>query len=149
MNSKHNKNPQIHKTPEELIRDTNRHNEFLAKMEFVKTKFWPALCLSTTSIEDATQNLTIINSVIMEKFLGRMKEVLIKDLSLETNLSASDPKFEQLREMLHLFDDMSVFEAKSYFEGMKGEIALFLSEEQKERTLDSLKAKWADEATTE
>lgn len=144
MFSKKNKasNP---KTQEQMLRDLKQNAEFLAKMKFIKEQFYPALINATTSIEDALQNLTIINSVMMEKFLGAMKEKKFKDIDIYTNLSKSDPKHDQLETMLHLFDDMTIFEAKEYLEGMKHEIALFQLEESRERTLESLKAKWADE----
>lgn len=139
------KHKQVHLTTEQILEQTRRRAEWVEKMKFVKEIFYPALCKATNSIEDAMQNLTIINSVIMEKFLGRMKEVKIKDIDIYANLSPADPQYENLKTMLELFDDMSVFEAKTYFEGMKSELALFLQEEQKERPLESLKVRWIDE----
>ncbi len=139
------KKPQVHKTKEELIADLNKNADFVSKMKFVKQVFFPALCNATSSIEDALSNLSIINSVILEKFLARMKEVKMKDIDIYTNLSKDDPHYEGLKAMLELFDDKSVFEAKELFEGMKQEINMFLNEEQKERSLDTLKTKWLDE----
>lgn len=145
MPSKHNKVPQLHKTKAELIADLKKSADFMSKMKFVKEVFFPALCKATTSIEDATSNLSIINSVILDKFLARMKDVKMKDINIYSNLSASDPQYENLKAMLELFDDKSVFEAKELFEGMKSEISMFLNEEQKERKLETLATKWIDE----
>ena len=147
MFSKRNKKAgsSINKTKEELIADLQKNAVWMAKMKFVKETFYPALCKCTNSIEDALQNLTIINSVIMDKFLTRMKEVKMKDIDIYTNLSASDSHYEDMKAMLNLFDDLSVFEAKEYFEGLKQEIQLFLNEENKERKLDDLKTRWMDE----
>lgn len=139
------KSKQKHLTTEQILEQTRRNAEFKDKMSFVKNKFYPALCKATTSIEDALQNLTIINSVIMEKFLSRMKEVKIKDIDIYANLSLEDPQYDNLKEMLELFDDMSVFEAKSFFEGMKSEIGTFINDEQKQRKLEDLPVKWIDE----
>ena len=136
---------QKHLTTEEILEQTRHNAEFREKMSFVKNEFYPALCKATTSIEDALQNLTIINSVIMDKFLARMKEVKMSDIDIYTNLSPSDPQYEGLKLMLQLFDDMSVFEAKQYFEGMKAEIGTFLNDENKERKLEDLKTRWIDE----
>lgn len=132
-------------TTEQILEQTRKRAEWLEKMKFVKEVFYPSLCKATNSIEDAMQNLTIINAVIMEKFLGRMKEVKIKDINIYTNLSPDDPQYENIKAMLELFDDMSVFEAKTYFEGMKAEVQTFLNDEQKERKLEDLKTKWIDE----
>lgn len=139
------KKKQTHLTTEQILEQTRKRAEWVEKMKFVKEVFYPALCKATNSIEDAMQNLTIINSVIMEKFLARMKEVTMKDIDIYTNLSPSDPQYENLKAMLELFDDKSVFEAKELFEGMKQEIQLFLNDEQKERKLEDLKCKWIDE----
>lgn len=136
---------QKHLTTEQILEQTRRNTEFKEKMYFVKNEFYPALCKATTSIEDALQNLTIINSIMMEKFLSRMKEVSMKDIDIYTNLSKDDPKYEELKAMLALFDDKNVFEAKSYFEGMKNEISTFINDEQKLRSLEDLPAKWIDE----
>jgi len=136
---------QKHLTTEEILEQTRRNAEFREKMAFVKNEFYPALCKATTSIEDALQNLTIINSVIMDKFLARMKEVKMSDIDIYTNLSPTDPQYEGLKAMLNLFDNMSVFEAKMYFEGMKSEIQTFLNDENKERKLEDLHTKWIDE----
>ena len=139
------KKKQEHLTTEQLIEQSRKKIEWENKMKFIKEKFYPALCEATSSIEDATQNLTIINSVIMEKFLTRMKTVTMKDIDIYTNLTPSDPQYEGLKKMLELFDEMSVFDAKELFEGMKAEISLFLGEEQKERKLEDLKVRWIDE----
>ena len=139
------KGSQVNKTKEELIADLQKNAAWMAKMKFVKESFYPALCKATNSIEDATSNLTIINSVIMDKFLGRMKEVKMKDIDIYSNLSKTDPQYENLKAMLELFDDLSVSEAKEYFEGLKQEIGLFLNEEQKQRKLEDLKTRWLDE----
>lgn len=136
---------QKHLTTEQILEQTRRNAEFKEKMEFVKNDFYPALCKATTSIEDALQNLTIINSIMMEKFLGRMKEVSMKEIDMYTNLSKDDPKYEEMKTMLGLFDTMNVFEAKSYFEGMKNELMTFINDEQKVRKLEDLPTKWIDE----
>ena len=139
------KKPQVHKTREELLADLHANSEWIMKMKFVKEEFYPALIKATTSIDDALQNLSIINSVIMDKFLGKMKDTTMKDIDVYSNLSKDDPQYEGLKALLELFDNMTVFETKSYLEGMKSEISQFLIDEQKLRTLDTLPTKWMDE----
>lgn len=135
----------IPKTRAQVIADIRKSEDFKRKMSFTKEKFYPALCEAATSIDDATQHLQIIGSLIMEKFLGFMKEKKMSDLNIYANLSEKDPKFEKMTDLLRLFDDMSVFEAKEIFEGMKNEINLFVTEENKTRKLSELKTKWIDE----
>ncbi len=136
---------QIHKTREQLLTDLKNNKQFMEKMKFTKEVFFPALNKATTSIDDALQNLSVINSLIMEKFLGFMKEKTIKDLKLADNLSGTDSKAQEMREMIALFDDMSVFDTKDLMEGMRNEINLFLNEENKLRKLSDLKPRWLDE----
>src|ERR1035437_4656092 len=133
-----NKKNKAKQSEAQKLQAIQRKEEFDVKLKFIKEQFYPALCKATTSIEDALQNLTIINSIMMEKFLGKMKETTMKDINIYTNLSMSDPNYEALKSMLELFDDKNVFETKEYFEGMRGEISLFLNDEQKERKLEDL-----------
>ena len=117
----------------------------MEKMKFTKEVFFPALGKATTSIDDALQNLSVINSILMERFLGLMKEKTMKDIKLADSLSGTDPKHKEMKEMIELFDDMSVFDAKDLMEGMRNEINLFLTEENKSRQLSDLHPKWLDE----
>ena len=114
-------------------------------MKFTKEKLWPALGGATTSIDDALQNLSIINSVIMEKFLSLMKEKKMSEIDIFTNLDPKDPQYEGLSTMLHLFDDMTIFDTRDFLEGVRNEINLFLSEENKNRKLSDLCPQWLDE----
>ncbi len=119
--------------------------DFQQKMGFIKLKFYPALCAATNNIEDALMLLNSFNTMIMQEFLGLMKEKNIKDLSLEGKLDITNDKAPELRALLDLFMDKSVFDAKEILEGMRNEINLFLQEERKERPLSALKTKWVDE----
>ncbi len=139
--------PRVPKTKEQIIADLRNNAEWTSKMKFVKESLFPALCKATTSIEDALSNLSIINTVILEKFLARMKTVKMKEIDIYSNLSKDDPQYEGLKTLLNLFDDMSINDAKELLEGMRSEINLFLQEEQKTRTLDSLPTKWLDDLT--
>lgn len=133
------------RTKEEIALDIKKQQDRVEKMTFVKERFYPALCKATTNIDDATMFLGSINTVMMEMFLGLMKERKMGELNLMTKLDPKSDKFEQLKELLSMFEDMSIFDAKSYFEGMKTEIQLFVNDELKTRPLESLKTLWIDE----
>lgn len=136
------KNSVVNKTTAERLADLKKNGEWVKKMKFVKETFYPSVIKASASIDDALQLLHIVNTVIMEKFLARMKTVTMRDLDVYTNLMKSDPKYEDIKAMLGLFDEMSAFEAKEYIEGLKAEISLFINEEQKVRSLSTLPTKW-------
>lgn len=136
------KKKQQHLTTEQIIAQSNRQRLFKEKLEFIKTKFYPSLIEASEDIDGAVQMLSILNTIMMEKFLGKMKEINMKDINLFTNLAETDPRHDEIEMMLHLFDEMSVFEAKEYFEGVKGEIELFKADWFKGKSLSELPAHW-------
>lgn len=100
---------------------------------------------ASDSIDDAKMFLSSINTVLMEKFLGEMKKLTFKDLKIIEGLDEKGEKFGKYQTLLALFDDMSVFDAKDYIEGMRSEIDVFITDEMRDRPLSSLKTKWIDE----
>lgn len=142
---KHNKEPQNHQTKAEALRDLRANPEFQKRMSFVREQFYPALIEASTSIDDASTLLSGFNNVMMEKFLGIMKEKKVSELGLYERLDQESPKIEEHKRLLDLFQDMNVFDAKSYIEGMKDELETFKLDEMKERPLSSLKTRWLDE----
>lgn len=135
----------INKSKEELLLDLKKNERFMEKMKFAKEQFFPALIESSKSVEDAQTFLSSLSSVIMEKFLARMKEVKMKDINLIEILDKKGDDYEAYSNLLGLFDDKDLFESKELIEGMKSEISLFVSEEMRTRTLDTLKVRWLDE----
>lgn len=118
---------------------------FIKKMKFVREDLFPALCDASDNIEDAKMFLSSINTVIMERFLERMKTLTFKDLQIIEGLDKDGDKFGQYQKLLALFDDVSVFDAKDYIEGMRSEIDVWIADELKERPMSSLKTTWIDE----
>jgi len=133
------------KTKAELIAELKGNQKFVEKMKFTKEVFYPALVSASKNIDDSLSFLTSINNIVMEKFLGYMKEKNFGELKLVDMLDPKDEKYEELKSMLELFSGKSVFEAKEFLEGMKQEIQLFINEENKTRPLSSLKTQWLDE----
>lgn len=137
------------RTKEQIISDLRANKDFQSKLQFTKEKFWPALCKASTSIDDANLLLNGFNTTLMQEFLGLMKEKTIKDLKLEERLDGTNERKGEFMELLSIFDGMTVFEVKDHIEGMRNEIALFLTEEQKKRQLIELKPQWLDEYLNE
>lgn len=136
------KEKRVVKTKEEIIKELRGNKKFAEKMAFAKDKFYPALMKSSKSIDDATMFLSSISTVMMEKFLGIMKERKMSDLKLIDALDSKDEKYEDIKFLLELFEDMTVFDARDYIEGMKNEVNLFIQEENRVRPLSDLKTRW-------
>lgn len=139
------KTKQVFRKKEEILADLKKNKDFQEKMKFTKEVFYPALCEASKNIEDATMFVGSISTVMMDKFLGLMKEKKFGELNLVDALDTKDEKYEELKKMLELFNDMNVFDVRTYFEGMKSEINLFVQEENRVRPLSDLKTKWIDE----
>lgn len=139
------KKKRTNRTREQIIADLHNSKQFQIEMAFAKDVFYPALCEASKSIDDASMFLSSINTIMMEEFLGFMKEKTFGDLKLESKLDPKDEKHEELKKFLDLFKDKSVYDAKSCIEGMRSEIQLFLNEESKERQLKDLKTNWLSE----
>lgn len=136
---------QVFRKKEEIIADLRKNKEWQARMKFTKEVFFPALCEASVSIDDALILLGGFNTAIMQEFLALMKEKKLSELNLENKLDANNEKSVEMKHLLSLFSDMSVFDAKDYIEGMRNELQLFLTEENKVRKLSDIKPKWLDE----
>ncbi len=114
--------------------------------KFVRDVFFPALCASTYSINDADVFLQSFNTMLMENFLQLMKEKKFGDLKLHEQLDPTGPKHAEIQAMIHLFDDMPVREAQDVIEGMKNELRDLYRRETMTRPLTDLKTNWMADA---
>jgi len=133
------------KTREELLKDLRKSPDFMKKMKFTKEVFYPQLIKASKSVDDASTFLASISTVMMQKFLEIMKEKKFSDLKLAESLDSKDEKYHELVDLLDLFKDDSVFDARDKVEGMKREIDQFIHDEMQVRQLSDLKPKWIDE----
>lgn len=133
------------KSKAELIADLKKSAKFVEKLRFTKDKFYPALIDIDSSVDDIKSFLSSINTVLMEKFLGKMKELKMSELKLSEALDPKDEKYEEYIKLLTLFDDMNTFDAKDLIEGMRSEISTFENDLMREMKLINLKTKWIDE----
>lgn len=139
------KQKRILKSKEELLKEMVGNAAFIAKMHFVREKLYPAVIAMDESVDDTKMFLSSINNVLMEKFLGEMKKMTFKDLQIIGGLDEKGEKFDKYRDLLALFDDMSVFDAKDYLEGMRSEIDTWVTDELKDKPMRDLKVKWIDQ----
>lgn len=133
------------KSKEELLAEMKGNAAFIAKMHFVREKLYPAVVNIGDNVEETKMFLSSINNVLMEKFLGKMKELTFKDLQIIAGLDAKGEKFDKYSELLALFDDMSVFDAKDYLEGFRSEIDTWVTDEMRDKPMKDLKVKWIDQ----
>ncbi len=124
---------------EELKKKTAQIEMVKSMRIFVKDNFYPALLDSTDSIDDAKFLLSSFSNMLMEQFLGQMKEKKFVELELHKKLDKASPKYKKYIELLAIFGDKSVYDARELIEGMKNEIEVMISNEMKERPLNSLK----------
>lgn len=133
------------KTKAELITDLQKNAKWVAKMKFAREEFYPALVDLDESIDETKMFIGSINNIMMEKFLGFMKEKKFSELKLIEVLDKKDEKYEKYVDILNLFNEHSIFDAKDCIEGMKSELDLFVSDELKTRKFSTLKVRWLDE----
>lgn len=138
--------PRAHnKSKEEILFDLKKNQDFQRKLKFTREIFYPALLKANPTVEEASTWLSGFNSALMQGFLARMKEVKMSDLKLGLQLVATDDRFLDFQNIVSIFDDMSVYEAKDHIEGLRGEIELWKGDEDKQRPLSSLVTKWLDQ----
>lgn len=126
----------------QILDGMKRNVELQKRLKFIKEQFWPLLCETSDSIEDASTFLGGFNTALMQSFLGLMKEKKFSELEMDKKIAGD---YEKYKKILVLFNDMNVFEAKDLIEGMKSEIALFQQDEARTRKLDSLPTRWIDQ----
>lgn len=137
--------PRVNKSKEELLADLKKNADFQRKIKFTREVFYPALLKANPTVEDASTWLGGFNSAIMQAFLERMKDAKMKDLNLRLKLDAMSDNFLAFQDIVGVFDDMTVFQAKDHIEGMRGEIDVWKADEDRARPLAELKTKWIDE----
>ena len=134
----------MNRTKEEIAKGIRDVQEVRRQRSFVKDKFFPSLIKASTSIEDAKYLLTSLGNMIMQEFLAQMKEKKFNELKLTEKLDSKSPQFEDIKTMVELFNDESIFTARELVEGMQNEIETNVTDELKARKLDSLKTNWFD-----
>lgn len=139
------KQKRVVKSKDELLAEMKGNVRFIEKMKFVRESLYPLVVDASDSIDDAKMFLSSINTVLMERFLDQMKKKTFKELEIIEGLDKDGEKFGKYQKLLSLFNDMSVFDAKDYIEGMRSEIDLWVTDELKTRPMSSLKTKWIDE----
>lgn len=138
-------NKRKNKSKPEIVQDIKTIEKTYKNRKFVREEFYPILCLATESINDADVFLQSFSSMVMESFLGFMKEKKFSDLDLVSKLDPKSPQYESIKKMIELFNDMNIKDANMLIDGLKDEIRYFYKKEMETRKLDSLKTMWLGE----
>lgn len=128
------------KSKEQIIAEMKVRKE----RKFARDVFFPILCQAITNIHDADIFLQSFSTMLMEKFLSLMKEKKFSDLDLASKLDIQSPQYTSIKQLIGIFNDMTVNEAQEHIDGMKDEIRLFYKEEMKKRPLSSLETLWLE-----
>lgn len=132
------------KSKEEILQGMKNVQKVKEYRTFVKDKFYPALLKATNSIDDAKFLLGSFSNMVMEQFLSQMKEKQFVELHLENKLDKKADNYKEYFEILTLFGDKNVYDVRELIEGMKGEIEMLITNEMKERKLDTLKTNFLE-----
>lgn len=115
--------------------------------KFVKDQFFPALCKASSSISDADTFLMSFTSMLMDSFLGLMKDKKFGTLGLSEKLDKKAPNHKEIKALVDLFNDMPVSEARKIIEGMKDEIRFFYKKDMQKRKLEDVPMEFYDDET--
>lgn len=133
------------KSKEEIARQLAAQSKRNEQLKFIKEQFWPALSEASESIEDAQTFLQGFNSALMNSFLAAMQEKKFGEYKLSEKLDPKHKLIEPQRKLVELFNEFTVFEAKTLIEGMTNEINTFIQDEKRKRPLATLHPTWIDE----
>ncbi len=127
-------------TPEEV----KRGMEVNRKRKIVKEQLFPALNKATVSVDEAKMLISAVVGFIMEDAMNVLKDKKVKDIkdSLVKKLCTDGVREEEIRELLTIFDEETLFSARELIEGMKSGIEQMLIDESRARTLESLNPNW-------
>lgn len=132
------------KSKAEIEQELKRITRTKVLRAFVKDKFYPHLIKASNSIDDAKFLTSSLGNMVMEQFLGLMKDMKFSELKLIEKLDPKADKHEEYKAMIELFNDESVYDTRELIEGMKNEIQMNIDNELKERKLESLKTNFLE-----
>lgn len=128
------------RTKEEIQRDTERSR----KRKIVVEKFYPALIKATISIDEAKMLLQSIASLTMEEVLKTMQHIKFDSIydRVLKKLTPDDVRLLPVEQLLGTIRNENLFVAREIVEGMQRAIGQMQHDEDKERTLATLKPDW-------
>ncbi len=139
------KQPQVHKTKEQLIAESQLKQEQDRKGAIIRKTLYPFVVKNSTSVQDAKMFLSVLALVINQKFLNKMMQLKISDLKLEEDLKEGTPQEEKYREFIELFKDTDLRTALDVLEALPKVIDNTIKQEQEVKKLEDLNIPYMNE----
>lgn len=141
---KRNKTPQVHRTSEQIVADMEREAERRRKRDLIVDQFYPALEKASISIDEAKALLSAFGALVMEEAMKTLKEKKIADVkeSMLSVLCADGTRKAEVGALLDVFGAETLYSTRNFIEGMNASITQATTDEQRDRTLDTLKMNW-------
>lgn len=136
---KSKKQPQHHKSSEELTAEINAQMEVNRKREMAKNKLYPLLLETSKSIEDAKLFCQATVVAIKQAFNKKLSTMRVSELELIPMLDQTGDSYEKYKRILEMFSDETLQDSVNLIEGMQYAIEGFQKEEMTKRGLDTLK----------
>lgn len=140
MKKGYKRSPIQPRTKEQILRDV----EIARKRKIVTEKFFPALTAATVSVDEARMLVSATTSLIMEAAMAVLKEKTFKDIEEDVfkKLCPDGERAEEIRDLLKVFSDETLFVSREIIEGAKQAIDQMVNDEMRSRSLATLKADW-------
>lgn len=138
------KKPRVNKSKEELIKEQENRTEVARKKDIIVNKFYPALVNATVSVDESKALINAMSTLLMEEVLKTMRErkfIEIMDI-IAVKLCPDDKRVIEITELLSTLENENLFVAREIIEGMTRAIEAMITEEMRERNLDSLTPNW-------
>lgn len=138
------KKPRVNKSKEELIKEQENRTEVARKKDIIVNKFYPALVNATVSVDESKALINAMSTLLMEEVLKTMRERKFIDImyKLVVKLCPDDKRVIEITELLSTLENENLFVAREIIEGMTRAIEAMITEEMRERNLDSLTPNW-------
>lgn len=132
------------RTSEEIMKDMQNKAEIARKRNIIVDKFYPALIDATISIDEAKMLISAIGNIMMEEVLKTMKVTKLSEIkeALIKVLCQDGERKEEITKLLNTLEDENLYVSREIIEGMTRSIDTMISDEMKDRKLDTLKTKW-------
>lgn len=134
----------VNKTREELEVELNRTKVLEHKRLIIIEKFYPALVKATISVDESKALINAMGTLLMEEVLKTMKERSFSEIkdNLHKVLCQDGERSEEIRALLDSLEGENLYVSREIIEGMTRAIEAMITEEMRERKLDTLTPDW-------
>lgn len=138
------KQKRVNKSKEQLVQEQANRAEVARKKDIIVSKFYPALVNATVSVDEAKALINAMGTLLMEEVLKTMKERHFDEIAmaLVDKLCPGDDRKVEIEELLKTLEHENLYVAREIIEGMTRAIETMITEEMRERNLDSLTPNW-------